>query len=150
RREGFGWSAVFLVTTLLCTAVVVVFLIVDRRSKARARARTAAVTTAIQQPVGGAAVPIVPGPPVDTAGGIGAAAAEPQFQEVMTQIHRFGGEESPELAALVNAEASASYQTASQQCTSANCENQRMARELFTPLKAPIARGARRSSGAAP
>ena len=67
------------------------------------------------------------------------AAPRQQFQELVVQVHGWGGEESPELAGLLNAEANATYQALSQRCETGGsaCEGQRLAQDLLAPRAAP-------------
>ena len=105
-------------------------LLVDRKSRERARARAVATASPAlaTQPAAGGATPAL---------AAGAAPPTQQFQELVAQIQGFGGEASPELAALLNAEATDTYQALSQPCAGgqANCESQRAALDLLTPRK---------------
>jgi hypothetical protein len=98
------------------------FLFIDRRLRSRGPTPEAKVAAA--EPLPQQTSPAAPG---------AAAPESPQLNELVAQIHRLGGEESPELAALLNAEASATYQVLSQPCEGSACENQRLARDLLTP-----------------
>lgn len=61
-----------------------------------------------------------------------------QFQELVAQVHGLGGEESPELAALLEAEANATYQALSQPCGAGSpCAGQREAQDLLLPRAVP-------------
>lgn len=128
RSRRFSWPVALLAAVMVALLFIGIALLVDRRLRARADAR--AVATAgpgTATPAAGGAAP----PPA------AAAPATQQFQELLVQIQGFGGEASPELAALLNAEATAAYQVLSQPCADSqpNCESQRLALDLLTPRK---------------
>jgi len=130
RHAGrFSWPVALLAAVVVAMVFVGIALLVERTSRARARA-VAAASAATAAPAAASGAP--------TAQAAAAAApATQQFQELVVQIQGFGGESSPELAALLNAEASAAYQALSQPCAGgqAHCESQRLALDLLTPRK---------------
>jgi hypothetical protein len=130
RAARIPWGLVLLLTIPAGVLLGNAFLMLDRRLRAGERAPEAA-TLALE-----------PAPPVQEPS-VAATPANPaaqQLQELVAQLHGFGGEESPELAALLNAEANAAAQAVSQSCEAGNsaCESQRLARDLLTPR--PLAR----------
>jgi len=130
RASRVSWGIVLLLTIPVGMLLGNAFLMVDRHLRARER-RPEGAALALE------AAPIKSVSPTAPAS---ATPATQQLQELVVQIHGFGGEESPELAALLNAEANAAARALSERCEAAGsaCESQRLARDLLTPR--PLAR----------
>ncbi|HVZ32431.1 MAG TPA: lytic transglycosylase domain-containing protein, partial [Polyangiaceae bacterium] len=127
------WLAISIALAFLIVLAGGIFLLLDGRTRARAaRARASAAVAGVQAPASVA--------PTAQPGTLADPALEPEAQQLndlVAKIHGTGGEESPELSALLNADAKATYQALAQPCAgnSADCESQRAARELLTPRR---------------
>jgi hypothetical protein len=139
RWSGVSWAIVLGAMVLGGVLLGRALLMLDRRLQPRAREPEAA------------ALALEPAPGVaGTSPATASVAASRHFQDLVVQVHGWGGEESPELAALLNAEANAAYRALSQDCEagSSACEGQRLAQDLLAPRAA--ARHDPQPSGAAP
>lgn len=119
---AMSWRAALIATLVIAVLAGGTFVVLDRRLDARAEARAG-------NPAGATvderthALSVVPG----------RAPEEQKFEELVADVQHLGGEASPELAALLEVEASATYRALSQPCQGAGgeCREQARARELL-------------------
>jgi hypothetical protein len=139
RWSGVSWAIVLGVMVLGGVLLGRAFLVLDRRLPPQPRAPDVAAL-ALEVPVAAGSSPAT-----------APAATIQQFQELVVQVHGWGGQESPELAVLLNAEAHATYRALSEHCEAGSqaCEGQRWAQELIAP-RAALPRDPRPASAAPP
>jgi membrane-bound lytic murein transglycosylase D len=134
-----SWGIVLLITVPVGLLLGNAFLILDHRLRDHERTPetvSLSLGSATESRLQSASVAADPGP-------------SQQLQALAARIHGLGGEESPELSALLDTEASAAYHALAQGCAgSAACESQRLAQDLLSPHQLPA--HAARPSGPPP